>query len=364
MAQDPLIGYLLAGQYRVLELVREEMLGRVYTAETNTGEIVDVKVLPPRLMEDPEAFDRFMREMMATAAVEHDNSVRMLDFGEHRIFHYIVMERIVARSLADEIGREGRLPWQRVVHIAAQVAACLDTAHAQGVVHRNLHSGNILLLDNADGDYVKVRDFGLARLESESTGHGDGQITAIDQRVGHSQYMAPEYIAQGIVSPSLDLYALGILMYEMLVGTTPFQSSEWGTSMELHLSAATPTPADSGIELPTWLNDVVVQLMAKEAELRPASAAALVEYLVEQVDFDLSRPALIDVAELEAAREEARASATPAPRRGSVEQVSPLLQQPIAEESSGAPILLIAGGLLVVFLLGTVGVAAVLVAMG
>lgn len=269
--EDPLIGHTLAGKYVIEKLVREEGLGKVYDAVVMPHRaLVSVKVLHPHLVENKESFGRFGREMLATAAVNHANSVRMLDFGEHRgIFHFIVLERLWSTSLRMEIARDGTLSTDRVVHIAAQIASVLGVAHSENIVHRNLTTDNVLLLDNAETDYVKVRDFGSSRILDER-GESDDDISNVQTRVGNVTYMAPEYIDQSIVDPRGDLYALGVLMYEMLTGHPPFEGRP-GFVMEAHVDKV-PAPVSSLVSVPLWLDALVATLLEKDLQKRPRTA--------------------------------------------------------------------------------------------
>lgn len=278
-SQDPLIGHTLAGKYVIQTLVREEGLGKVYDAlALPQRSPVSVKVLHPHLVEDKEAFGRFGREMLATAAVAHPNTVKMLDFGEHRgIFHFLVLERLWARTLGDEIAELEKLPPERACHVAAQIASALITAHAEHVVHRNLSSDNVLLLDNAvHGDFVKIRDFGMARLYDER-GQADDDISDVDTRVGTLAYMAPEYIDKGIADPRGDLYALGILLYEMLTGAPPFKG-RGGDVLESHVNEVPPPPSEQAA-VPMWLDALVATLLEKDPLMRPRNAAEVLTAL-------------------------------------------------------------------------------------
>ena len=297
MAQDPLLGYTLGGKYNIKRFVSEEMLGRVYYAEDAKGQAFSVKVLHPHMVDNPEVFGRFGREMLATATLEHPHTVKMIDFGEHRIFHYLVLEYITARTLQVEIQANNRLPWQRAVHIAGQICDVLSKAHSESIVHRNLCSANILLLNNTDGegDYVKVRDFGLSRLQDDQGNADDGGLTAVGARVGTTDYMAPEYIDLATVDPRGDVYALGILLYEMMVGTPPFQGSA-GQVMEMHITSPPPSPLDmTKGECPPWLDELVLAMLMKEPADRP-TAFDVLQTLKQNAGFSLAPPLLTGAA--------------------------------------------------------------------
>ncbi len=291
-SQDPLVGHTLAGKYVIEQLIREEGLGKVYDASILPQRVpVNIKVLHPHLVEDKESFGRFGREMLATAAVNHPNSVRMLDFGEHRgIFHFIVLERLWARSLAQELATRGALSVTRVCHIAAQVASALTAAHGENIVHRNLSSNNVLLLENAiGGDFVKIRDFGMSRL-NDDRGESDDDISGVDTRVGSASYMAPEYIDLGLVDARTDLYALGVLMFEMLTGEVPF-TGRVGDVLEAHVRVVPPPPS-AKVPCPTWLDALVGALLEKDPLMRPRSAAEVLMALQRGTGSRLDPPEL------------------------------------------------------------------------
>jgi serine/threonine protein kinase len=305
-AQDPLIGHQV-GRYAIRAYVGEEELGKVYAANELPGNrVVSVKVLHPHLSENREAFGRFGREMMATAMVNHPNTVQMLDFGDHRgVFHYIVLEHVDARTLADELAAKRTLPVERVAHIAAQIASALDAAHKESIIHRNLAPNNILLLNNAKGgDYVKIRDFGLSRLQSETD--EDVDLTAVGTRVGTNAYMAPEYIMASVVDPKGDLYALGALMFEMLTGSPPY-TGKTSAVLEAHVSGPIPRPS-SKAKVPPWMDDLVVKLLQKEPFERPRSGAEVIAALQKGTGKKLDAASLeaVDLEQVVKRRETAR----------------------------------------------------------
>lgn len=308
---DPLVGHRLAGKYLIERLVGSEELGQVYDALLlPQNDPVLVKVLHPHLVEDPEAFARFGREMLATAAVNHPNTVAMLDFGDHNgLFYYLVLEHLDARPLQEVMKRE-RLSIYRVCHIGAQVASALSAAHREGIVHRNLNPSNILLLTNSpQGDYVKIRDFGLAKI-TEGEG-SDEALTDVGMRLGHIEYMAPEYIREGTVAPSIDLYALGVLLYHMATSETPFKGLA-PLVMDKHLSSRPPRASDVDPEVPDWLDKLILALLEKEPHHRLRNAAEVLQELQRGTGKRLDPPALGAAGALTA---DLRAERDPARRR-------------------------------------------------
>jgi eukaryotic-like serine/threonine-protein kinase len=248
---DSILGHTLAGRYRIDALVAEEALGRVYAATQLPEDTrVSVKILNPTKAGDVEALGRFEREMLATASIEHPNTVKMLDFGEHRgLFHFIVFEHLDARPLEDFVAG-GPMRWERAVHVGKQVAGALAAAHALGIVHRNLSPRNVMLLGD---DVAKVRDFGFARLES-----GDAGLTMQGVRLGSPTYMAPEYLEDGVVDPRGDVYALGIVLAEMISGHPPDHDDD----------KKVPSPS----RLPKWLDELYARMVAEKVDDRPTAA--------------------------------------------------------------------------------------------
>lgn len=293
---DTLLGIPIANRYQILRQEREEELGTVYVAkDLQSRQIVSVKVLRPHLTGDPEQFGRFGRELLATAAINHANTVKMLDFGQHSVLHYFVMEHIQAKSLKDLLEGNKKLPPPRAIHIAAQIAGAMAAAHAEKIVHRNLNPSNILLLENTKShDYVKVRDFGMARLQDPET--DDGGLTQANVRVGSFGYMAPEYIEFNRIDPRGDLYALGCILYQMLTGTPPFVGKNHEL-MEAHI-LEDPTPPSKKVRgIKPWLDKLVMKMLSKSPEDRPIDAREVIEVLEKESGFDLSPPALIPLEE-------------------------------------------------------------------
>lgn len=289
MSKDPLIGRVVGGKYHVINLAAEEALGRVYTATKDGETAVRVKVLHAQHGGDIEGEGRFGREMLATGAVSHPNTIKMIDFGQDGVYSFYVTEHLAGRSLTEEMG-DGALPMERAVHIAAQIAAAMAAVHDKSIVHRNLTGDVVLLLDNADDDYVKVTDFGLSWLEDYRAAD-DGRITMIEDQIGNVATRAPEYIHDRIIGPSGDLYAIGILLFEMLTGQHPF-AGNYGQILVAHTDMIPPTLAECGVDAPAWLEALVAQLLAKTPNQRPDNARAVVKALEEGIGHSLERPPL------------------------------------------------------------------------
>src|SRR6266566_5888263 len=221
---DSLLGQTLAGKYRIDERLSEGGMGAVYRGtHILMDKKVAIKVLRPSLAADEKIVARFSREARAASRISHPHAVSVTDFGESADgIVFLVMEYLSGKTLKQVIRQEGRLPLSRVVEIIRQVGGALDTAHSQGVVHRDLKSDNIMLLSTNGLDYAKVLDFGIAKIQ-EAEGDYNPGLTAPNLVIGTPLYMSPEQCSQSReIDARSDVYSLGVILYEMLVGHVPF----------------------------------------------------------------------------------------------------------------------------------------------
>ena len=280
-SRDPSDGYLgqiLAGRYRVLGKLGSGSVGAVFCAEdVEHGVRVAVKVLMPGAgYSDPRAARRMRREAIAASQLDHPNIVRVLDFGEADGVPFITMELVEGEGLAKVLEDDRRLSFVRAVDIADQVAASLTHAHGKGIIHRDLKPENIHLAHREGRpDFVKVLDFGLAKLIDTEGGLEPTRITAQNLVVGTPHYMAPEQITGGRIGPATDLYALGVLLYRMTTAMVPFPGDEALTVMQAQLKQTPLAPAQFVRDFPPALNALIVELLEKDPKRRPASAEAV-----------------------------------------------------------------------------------------
>ena len=273
---DPRIGTLLAGRYVLEDVIGEGGMATVYRAR---HKLVDrpcaVKILSPQYATDPVIRERFRREAKSSQKLSHPNIIEIFDQGEaDENTAYMVMEFLRGQTLADLIA-EGPVPIPRALGIMIQIARGIARAHDFDVIHRDLKPENIFLCAREDGsDLVKLLDFGIARSRSDSRLTGAGEL------FGTPQYMAPERIRSGDAGPSVDLYALGVIYFEMITGSLPFDASDIPTFFVKHMKEPPPSPRALNPKVPLELEALVLRLLAKEVKARPVDAHRVVSDLM------------------------------------------------------------------------------------
>src|SRR5829696_4810801 len=278
---DSLVGSTLAGKYRIDARLNEGGMGTVYRGtHVLMDKTVAIKVLRPALAADEKIVARFSREARAASRISHPHALSVTDFGEDETGHvFLVMEYLSGRTLRHVIREEGPLSLARVVEITRQIGDALNAAHSEGIVHRDLKSDNIMLVDTMTGDHAKVLDFGIAKI-NEPDGRIDTNLTAPNLVIGTPQYMSPEQCAQdGEIDARSDIYSLGVILYEMLVGHVPFSGDSPTIVMMKHLQEPVPSVRDEREDLPDSVARVVARAMAKLPRNRYQSVAELVEDL-------------------------------------------------------------------------------------
>jgi eukaryotic-like serine/threonine-protein kinase len=262
------------GQYELGELVGAGTVGHAYRARhAETGQPAVIKLLQTHTATEPEIQRRFVREVAIAEKLNHPNIVRHYDCGLDGDQIFFAMELVDCGTLKEVLLGRGRLPWREAVECAIQICAALDYAHQQGIIHRDLKPANLFL--SADG-HVKVGDFGLARDLYNS------RLTADGQTVGTCRYMPPEQITgEDELTGAVDLYALGCILYEMLVGRVPLDGSTIVEIFEAHLHDDPTPPAELVADCPADLSVLIVQLLAKDPQDRPAGAAVVRAALVD-----------------------------------------------------------------------------------
>ncbi|GHJ11764.1 hypothetical protein TPA0907_61310 [Micromonospora humidisoli] len=257
---------LLGERYRLIEQLGAGGMSVVWRGYDQVlGRQVAVKVLASRLASDRAFRHRIRIEAQAAARLCHPNITNVYDYGESEqvglTVPYVVMELVDGGPLTARLGRDGQLPWREAVTIGAEVTSALATAHARGVVHRDVTPGNVML--TATG--VKVVDFGISALVGESEKGPDGAL------LGTPAYLAPERLDNGQVSPATDVYAVGLLLYRMLTGRLPWQASTTTQMLRAHMYHD-PEPMPPVRGLPDEVVELVGRCLAKRPEDRPATA--------------------------------------------------------------------------------------------
>jgi len=257
-----LIGKTL-GQYQIVEEIGRGGMAIVYRAyQTSLQRYVAIKVLPPQFTFDTTFVQRFLQEARAAARLEHPHIVTIHDVGQQGDLYYIVMQELKGEPLNRLIQREGPLPLERVVRIVAQVASALDYAHAQGFVHRDIKPSNIIV---GPDDHATLTDFGIAKAAEGTT------LTKTGMLIGTPAYMSPEQVRGRRVDHRADIYALGVVCYEMLTGQVPF-GGETPAVLHAHVYEPLPPLRSRRPDLPPALEKVLEKALAKEPEARYDSA--------------------------------------------------------------------------------------------
>jgi serine/threonine-protein kinase len=280
-SDDPLVGTTLPGGYVILELVGVGGMGRVYRAEQKAlGRTVAVKIIHPHLLGDESASVRFITEARAASRLNHPNSVAVIDFGKNGGQLYLVMEYLRGRDLARVAYEDGSLPFKRIVDVMVQVLAALAEAHHLDIIHRDLKPENIVLEPmRSGGDFVKVVDFGLAKIKADAV--GGTNITSPGIVCGTPDYMAPEQGRGDPIDARSDLYACGVILFQLLTGRLPFEAESPTQVVLMHLSLPPPNPDTIAPEreIPDALVDICLKSLGKDPADRYQSADQFAEAL-------------------------------------------------------------------------------------
>jgi serine/threonine protein kinase len=293
---DERIGTIIDARYKVLEAMASGSMGAVYKAErVPVGKLVAVKFLHSSYAKDSEFLARFERETRVMSKLAHPNCVSVVDFGVWEGAPYLVMEYVAGTTLRTLLD-EGPLAPERALKLAKQIAAGLAHAHAQGVVHRDVKPANIMISQElGTGDHVRILDFGLARLR----GNIGRDATQANVVVGTPNYMAPEQtIGGGTIDARTDIYAVGVVLFEMVAGQRPFFAEDTMQLLGMHRGAPVPRLADKmlvPVPVPEGLQDLIEQAMAKSPDDRFQTAIELTE-AIDALALAQSRPTKVDPA--------------------------------------------------------------------
>lgn len=303
LIKEELLGSKLSERYRLMEQIGKGGMGTIYLAEDERlDKKVAVKVLPQEIAGDQETAQRFVQEAKIAPRIEHENSIDVTDLGVTPAgIPFYVMEYLKGKDLGDVLFDEGALPLERITRIALQVCRALKAAHEKKVVHRDMKPYNIFLVEREEKDFVKILDFGLAKLlekAKEKEGRRlepDAASTDVEERdpgltiagstLGTPRYMAPEQIRGLEVDNRTDIYAVGVILYEMLCGSVPFddESSDRLKIFKMHLEEAPvpPSQRQPDLDIPKEFEAIILKALRKDPEDRYQS--------IEEMETDILR---------------------------------------------------------------------------
>jgi serine/threonine protein kinase len=273
--EEEYVGRTLARKYQVEALIGEGGMGKVYRArQVALDKLVVLKVLRHSLLNDERTVARFEREARAASRLNHPNSISVLDFGQaEEGALFIAMEFIPGQDLHTVLSREGPLPEPRLVRIISQVLSALSDAHGAGIIHRDLKPENIMVEQRRDEpDFVKVLDFGIAKFQD---GGDEGPALTEEGLVcGTPEYMSPEQARGSTLDHRSDLYAVGILLYQLLTGQLPFEADSAVGFATKHLTEEPIPPSRRRPELriSAAMEGLIMRALAKDPNDRPADA--------------------------------------------------------------------------------------------
>ncbi|NVB81493.1 MAG: serine/threonine protein kinase, partial [Kofleriaceae bacterium] len=279
------VGSVIEGRYKVIEVMASGSMGAVYKAERiPVGKLVAVKFLHASFANDSEFQARFERETRVMSKLNHPNCVSVLDFGVFENAPYLVMDFVAGFTLRARIDKAGALPPLEALGIARQILSGLAHAHQQDVFHRDVKPANIMISEEiGHGERVRILDFGLARLQ----GNVGRDATQTNMVVGTPNYMAPEQTVPGAsVDARTDLYAVGVVLYEMITGDRPFAAEDTLQLLGMHRAAPIPRLKDrmpEDVQLPVGLQDLIDKAMAKSPANRFQSAIEFAQAIDEVV---------------------------------------------------------------------------------
>lgn len=264
---DKYTGKKLDGRYEIRELIGVGGMANVYHCyDTIDAREVAIKILKDEYLDNEDFIRRFKNESKAIAVLNHPNIVRVYDVSFGDMIQYIVMEYIDGITLKEYIDMQGVLDWKETVHLTTQILKALQHAHENGIVHRDIKPHNIMLLQ--DGT-IKVTDFGIARFSSNAT------RTMTEQAIGSVHYIAPEQARGEKTDGKTDIYSVGVMMYEMLTGTLPFDGDSAVTVALMQLQAEAKMPREINPDIPEGLEQITLKAMQKNPDDRYLSAVEM-----------------------------------------------------------------------------------------
>jgi serine/threonine protein kinase len=267
-----MVGRLIDGRYQVRSRIARGGMATVYLAtDLRLERRVAIKIMHDHLAEDSAFKERFIQEARSAARLAHPNVVNVFDQGQDSDMAYLVMEYLPGINLRDLLREHGRLTTEQTLDVLEAVLSGLSAAHKAGIVHRDLKPENVML---ADDGRIKIGDFGLARAVSANTATGAALLGTI-------AYLSPELVTRGIADARSDIYAVGIMMYEMLTGEQPYKGEQPMQIAYQHANDSVPTPSTKNSRVPAELDELVLWATARDPEERPKDARVMLDQLME-----------------------------------------------------------------------------------
>ncbi|RMG98326.1 MAG: serine/threonine protein kinase [Deltaproteobacteria bacterium] len=298
---DDLVGTVLADRYRILKRLGEGGMGTVYLAEhTTIRKKLAVKVLAPEYAQKSDLVDRFLQEARAASMISQENVVEITDFDASGGVVFFVMEFLEGEDLSDTVKREGPLPWARVKPIMLQICRALQAAHDRGIIHRDMKPENCYRIKRGKNeDFIKVLDFGIAKVTGDEG--GDKGLTRTGMIFGTPEYMSPEQARGERPDHRVDVYAVGVIMYELLTGRVPFTADTFMGILTKHMFEPPPAPTsvNPNADITPEIEAIILKALQKDKELRFQSMdemAAAIEAVgtgagpVDVVSENIARP--------------------------------------------------------------------------
>jgi len=284
----------MSDRYRILRRIGRGGMGEVFLAEhTAIGKLVAIKILSEDFARKPRIVQRFLQEARASSAIRHENVVDITDYGHTPSgLPFLAMEYLVGEDLKATLRREGWLPWPRARRMVLQLLAALAAAHSHGVIHRDIKPENCFRLQRGENpDFIKVLDFGIAKVVGEDV---DQHLTQTGVVMGTAEYMSPEQARSEPIDARTDLYAVGVILFEMLTGRVPFRANGFMGTLSKHIMEPPPSPRQIAplADISRALDRVVLRALAKDPADRFCSAEAFAAALRALPPFEdgASRP--------------------------------------------------------------------------
>jgi serine/threonine protein kinase len=273
-----LAGTLILGRYRLESLLRRGGMGSVWRAEhVQLKSPIAVKLLEPEVAKDPTMLQRFHREAQAAAALRSPNVVQIFDHGVDQGRAFIAMEMLEGETLSERIARVGRLPPSELFRFLTDVLRAMHKAHEVGIIHRDLKPDNVFICKD-EPEYAKVLDFGVAKVKKGALGEATGFGTQTGLMLGTPYYMSPEQAQAKVIDPRTDLWSIGVVAFEALLGRRPFQADSLGDLVLAICTAPTPIPSRFG-PVPPGFDEWFVHATQRDPARRFPSAREMAEEL-------------------------------------------------------------------------------------